>query len=242
MNDLTLLYATDNFLNEDTRKKVVNYLLEVTENKYPIISVSQKPIELGKNIVYGEKGKSKFNMYKQLHVGIQEVETKYVATIDDDTLYAPEHFLYRPPNDEVFAYETNCWFALPYWEYYWREHNIDKRGGMWGCISDTNLMRNNLNHRFNLYPTAESMGTFVNGRTLIWGEPGINDTSYGLPNMFTRFHSDKPSVIFIHGVSMGYNQFRKWHRRYGYPLPEDKAEIVEPFGNIKDLYKSYFNY
>jgi hypothetical protein len=240
MNDLTLLYVTDNVMEETTRKKVADYLLKVTENKYPIVSVSQKPIDLGKNILFEANKKSKFNVYKQIHIGVREVETKYVATIDDDTLYTPEHFLYRPP-DDLFAYETNCWFALPYWDYYWREHNPNKRSGTWGCISNTKLMQDNLDHRFKLYPTEESMGTLVNGRPLIWGEPGINDVSYGLPNKFTRFHSEKPCVIFIHGVSMGYNQFRKWHRRYGYPLPEDRTETVEPFGNIKDLYKEYFN-
>ena len=233
MSDLTLLYYTSNTIEEATRQKISDYLLEVTENKYPIISVSQKPINLGKNICVGDIGANKFNAYKQILIGAREVKTKYVACIDDDTLYSPDHFLYRPKEDDVFSYETNYWFAQPGKDYYWRVNDINKMGGMWGCISTAKVLRDNLTQRFNVYPT-------ISNKVVVWGEPGIKDEQYGMVSNHIKRSSKTPCAVFIHPASMGYNQFRKWHRRYGHPLPEDKIESLEQFGNIKDLFVKYF--
>lgn len=232
MSDLTILLKTANQLNEGTAQKIRDYLLEVTENKYPIISVSQKPIKFGKNICVGEIGVSKHNSYKQILIGVREVETKYVACIDDDVLYAPEHFLHRPP-DDTFSYEMNYWFAQPEKDYYWRVYDIEKRGGTWGLISNTKLLLDNLTQRFKIYPNPPS-------HSFVWGEPGINDRPYGMISKYERRWSKKPCVVFVHKISMGYNQLRKWHRRYGKPLPENKTESLEQFGNIKDLFANYF--
>ena len=235
MDDLTILYVTDNTIQETARQKIAAYLLSVADG-CPIVSVSQKPVDLGDNICLGEIGKSKFNEYMQILIGALQVRTKYIACVDDDVLYTPEHFEYRPAED-VFSYETNYWFALPGWEYYWREHDPERRGGMWGCIVPTELLISNLACRFEKYPTAERVD--ANPR-LVWGEPGIHDGFYGMPNRFERRFSEKSCLIFIHSKSMGYNQFRKFHRRYGYPLPEDRLESIEPFGKIGDVMDRYF--
>lgn len=236
MPDLTLLYYTDNTLYETARSRIAAHLCRVLGGRYPIISVSQKPIDLGRNLCIGAIGKSKYNMYVQVLAGAREVDTEWVACVDDDTLYTPGHFDYRPRKD-VFSYETNYWLALPGWDYYWRVHDRDKRGGMWGCICRTQLLVDNLSRRFQLYPTEEKMSA---AKMLSWGEPGVNDHPYGLDNKLERRYSDKPCLIFIHDKSMGYTQFRRFHRRYGYPLMEDRAESVEPFGKIGDVFKTYF--
>jgi len=233
MSDLSLLYCTDNVMPERTRKKIADYLLEVTGGRYPVVSVSQEPIRLGKNICVGDIGKSKFNMYKQVLTGAREVKTRYVACVDDDTLYSPEHFLHRP-DDDVFSYETNYWFAQPEKDYYWRVHDVSKRGGMWGCISSTKLLLDNLTQRFRVYPTPPPS-------PFLWGEPGINDRPYGMISKYVRHHSEKPCVVFVHKLSMGYTQLRRFHRRYGHPLPEDKTESLEQFGSIKDLWDKYWD-
>ena len=232
MNDLSLLYYTDNTIQESTRQKVADYLLKVTENKYPVVSVSQKPIDFGHNICLGEIGKSKFNLYKQVLIGALEVKTKYVACIDDDTLYSPEHFLYRPA-DDTFSYETNYWFAQSEKDYYWRVNDVNKRGGMWGCISNTKLLVENLTQRFKVYPSSSPT-------RILWGEPGISDGHYGISSKYERHWSEKPCAVFVHKVSMGYTQLRRYHRRYGHPLPEDKTESLDQFGNIKNLWNEYW--
>ena len=222
-NDISLLYYTDNTIQESIRQKIADYLLEVTENKYPIVSVSQKPIDLGHNICIGEIGKSKHNLYKQILTGVREVKTKYVALAEDDTLYSPEHFLYRP-EDDACSCNTNGWFAQPEKDFYWRVRNHETdAGGFWGAIARTEILLKDMEHYFKLNP-------------IFYGGDG---TSHFLSRAVKRSSKD-PCVTFIHEVSMGYNQFRKLHRRHGHPLPEDKVETLEQFGNIKDLWKEYW--
>lgn len=229
-NDLTLLYYTSNSLPEFVAQRIRKYIVEVTENKYPIISVSQKPIDFGQNICVGEIGKSKYNLYKQILIGAREVKTKYIACIEDDTLYSPDHFLFRPP-DNLFAYEINYWFAFPGRNYYWRVHDKKKLGGMWGNISNTKTLLNNLTKRFEIYLDHPKM---------LWGEPGIKDRATNFYSAYVQFSSKNPCVIFIHEASLGYKQFRIYHRKWGKPLPEDKTNSLEQFGEIKGLFEKYF--
>ena len=50
MNDLTLLYYTANKIPETFGQNVRNHLLSLFPEGIPIISVSHKPIDFGKNI------------------------------------------------------------------------------------------------------------------------------------------------------------------------------------------------
>ena len=104
-SDLTLLYYTSNRTNETFRDKILDQLQYAC--KAPIVSVSQKPMTLGMNICVGEIGASLQNIYKQVLAGLREVKTEYVALCEDDCLYVPEHFAYRP-KDKI-AYNLNRW-------------------------------------------------------------------------------------------------------------------------------------
>ena len=75
---------------------------------------------------------------------------------------------------------------------------------------------------------------------MIWGEPGIHDEHYPIRHGYERRNSADPCVVFIHPTSMGYTQFRRFHRRYGYPAPEDRRATIDPFGTVADLYAQYF--
>ena len=239
MADLTLLLATSNRIDKNTAKKIRDYVIEVTKNQYPIISVSQEPIDFGTNICVGDIGHSKYNEYKQILIGTREVKTKYVATIDDDALYSPEHFYSRPP-DGFFIYETNYWLAQDEKDHYWRVAEVGKRGGMWGCISTTQTMLKNLERRFKMFPQNPFLDDYVGPKPLWWGEPAIHDEEFGGNDDYIRVYSKNPCVIFIHSASMGYNQLRKFHRRYGFPKPENVTTTLEQFGTIEDLRNKYW--
>lgn len=231
MSDLTLLLATANVMPEKTAKKIRDYVIEVTENQYPIISVSQEPIDFGKNMCLGRIGVSKYNEFLQILLGAKQVQTKYVAVIDDDALYSPDHFKFRPP-DDVFAYEINYWFAQTGKDYYWRASDFNSRGGMWGCITTTSLLVHNLETRYKLYPDDKNLPPF-------WGEPGGHDKQFGMENRKMRFESATPSVVFVHADAMGYRQLSRFYRRYGQPTGENKVEFLEQFGSMEDLHKKY---
>ncbi len=79
-------------------------------NGHPIISVSQKPIELGDNICVGQIGRSYSSYYRQILAGALSAKTKWVATVEHDCLYTPEHFAFIPPDENIFWYNANCWY------------------------------------------------------------------------------------------------------------------------------------
>jgi len=212
MNDLTILYYTANTIPEITGQKVRDYLLKVTENQFPIISVSQKPLNFGQNICVGLIGRSKYNCYKQILIGVKEVKTKYVACAEDDTLYAMDHFAYRP-REGIFSYENNMWFAEE--NCFWRWENINNRSGMWGCIATTETLPN---------------------KFLFWGEPGYHDRLYGMQNRFAQFESENPTVVFRYRESMG--GFKGGRREVR--TPENITYNLESFGGINKLWRSYW--
>lgn len=105
----TIIYLTENRLEESIALKCREQLKKAAGNN-PIISVSQKPIDLGKNICVGDIGRSWLNLYKQQLVGLKAATTKYIAIAEHDVLYTEEHFNFQPPRDDVFYYNHNCWF------------------------------------------------------------------------------------------------------------------------------------
>ena len=106
----TIIYLTDNSLDEALALKCREILVrEAGDN--PIISVSQKPIELGTNICVGEIGRNWFSLYKQQLAGLHAAKTKFIAIAEHDCLYTNEHFSFDPLRDDTFYYNANCWLV-----------------------------------------------------------------------------------------------------------------------------------
>ncbi len=110
MSDLTVIYYSDNKLDWEIEKKCVEQLKKSAHN-HRIVSVTQKPMDIGDNICIGDIGSSWLNLYKQLQIGVEAATTKYIATAENDCLYTEEHFDFRPPKDDVFYYNENIWFV-----------------------------------------------------------------------------------------------------------------------------------
>jgi hypothetical protein len=105
-NDLTLLYIHAGKLPE---KWVKFHQEQLNKLPYPIIDL------------FDEEKISYQRIYDQLLIGCKQATTKYIATIEDDVLYPPEHFHFRPKDDE-FSYNQHRW-ALFTWgvpTYSWR--------------------------------------------------------------------------------------------------------------------------
>jgi len=101
---------TDNSLDEKIAQLCRDHLVVASQGK-PIISVSQKPLKLGTNLCMGDIGRSHLSMYSQILAGTELAKTKYVALVEHDVLYSPEHFEWIPPKDDVFFYNLNVWFV-----------------------------------------------------------------------------------------------------------------------------------
>lgn len=109
--DATIIYYTSNREDPEFEKRVIENLLQVSGG-LPIISVSQKPIELGKNICVGDVGTSGFNMFRQVQIACEEAKTPFVISAEADCLYPPDYFEFVPPKLDV-AYRDSNLYVMP---------------------------------------------------------------------------------------------------------------------------------
>jgi hypothetical protein len=115
----TILYYTSNREGENFEQRIRDNILKVSN--LPIVSVSQKPIDFGKNIVVGDHGVSGFNMFRQVQIGLKEVKTKFVISAEADCLYPPDYFEFVPPRVDVPYRDSNTW-VMPQWRaFFWNK-------------------------------------------------------------------------------------------------------------------------
>ena len=162
MNDISVVYYSANTIPDKFYQHTKDALLKAIGDT-PLISVSQKPMDLGKNICIGEIGQSVLNIYRQLLIGAKEATTKYIATAEDDTLYSESHFKYRP-TEGVFAYNENRWSIFT-----WSKPPIfsnKNRLTLNVMIAERDLLIEALEERFKKYPDESDP------RIKYWGEFG----------------------------------------------------------------------
>lgn len=103
----TIIYYTSNRENPTFERKIIDDMLSKTGN-IPIISISQKPMKLGKNICIGDVGNSYLNCRKQILMACKLAKTEYVIHTESDVLYPPEYFNFEPTGDNLYRY-FNVW-------------------------------------------------------------------------------------------------------------------------------------
>lgn len=106
----TIIFLTDNSLPEPLASRVKEILVKESGG-VPIVSVSQKPIDLGLNVCVGEIGRSWLSLYKQMYEGVKEAITPFVCIVEHDCLYSSEHLNWTPHTNDTFYYNHNCWFV-----------------------------------------------------------------------------------------------------------------------------------
>jgi len=108
----TILYYTSNMEDEGFEDRVRKTLLKNCGD-LPIISISQKPIDLGTNICVGDDiGVSGYNMFRQVLIGCKEATTEFIISAEADTLYPPEYFTFRPERNDV-CYRNSNLYVMP---------------------------------------------------------------------------------------------------------------------------------
>jgi len=100
-----IIYYTENRIREPIFSTVQKYILE---SSLPIVSVSLKPTDFGKNIVV-EGQRSYPTMVKQIVTALENSTTEYVFFCEDDVLYPKSHFDFNPTRDDIFYYNKNVW-------------------------------------------------------------------------------------------------------------------------------------
>jgi hypothetical protein len=226
MTDLTILFYTANVISDYFMDNIVNQLLKATAG-IPLISISQKPMSLGKNICVGDIGRSSYNIYKQVLIGAKVADTKYVATAEDDVLYPKERFDYRP-EEGVFAYDINKWSI-----YAWTQpptFSYRDRRTMTSLICSRDALIETLEERFAKYPDAN------NYPAPIWGEPGRFERALGVtPVKSTRYRAAVPSIVFSHMESLAFQSYLGRKKAHG----NVQTDKVEPWGTAEEVLKLY---
>jgi hypothetical protein len=227
MNDLTVVYYTANFANERFVNLTRERLLESIGN-LPLISVSQKPIQFGKNICVGDIGRSQVNIYKQVQIGTRAAGTKYIALCEDDCLYPPSHFTTMRPKDDEFAYNDNRWGL-----YTWTRPPIfsnKHRIVLSNCIAPKELILESLDERFKRYPDESKIPLhhFAEfGKYERWMNITIRKR--------VLFKSSEPTIMFSHPDALGYAGLGN-KKRHG----DEKVSELPFWGKAEDVLKKYW--
>jgi len=102
-----VVYYTDNSCAERIIQVVRNRLNVICKD-WDIVSVSQYPINFGRNFVLPLERSVK-SIYKQVVKGLQESKADIVFLCEHDVLYHSSHFDVVPPEKDVFYYDQNKW-------------------------------------------------------------------------------------------------------------------------------------
>jgi hypothetical protein len=222
--DLTIIFLTASEIKESFAKYQRKVLLEAVGD-YPIISVSRKPLKLGKNIIDdGERGVS--NIYRQMLRAAKIATTPYIAIAEDDTLYHENHFNFHRPPMDTFCYDQNR-FALFTWGepiYSWRNRKSNA-----SLIAPRELLIEALEERFKKWPDGTpSKLTGEVGRGRIERNLGISERKseekFGEVSLI-QFNHDNAS-----------EQRQTNHRKR---LGQIKAYDLYHWGHAKELRKHY---
>lgn len=100
-----IIYYTDNRLGEPIFSLVQSL---ISKASLPIVSVSLKPINFGKNIVLNLPP-GFITMLQQITRALETSSADCVFFCEHDVLYHPSHFDFTPQKDNIFYYNANVW-------------------------------------------------------------------------------------------------------------------------------------
>lgn len=223
--DITIIFLTANKVPKGWAAFHKEKLLEATGNT-PIITISKEPLDWGINVIQKEPyGIS--NVYWQLLRGAKMAKTKYIAVVEDDTLYPKEHFEFRPPLD-TFAYNRNK-FGLFTWgvpTFYWYDRFKNST-----LVAPRELTVEALEERFAKYPKGTPESAHFTG------ELGRNNIEKNLGVTLRK------SMWFTTGVSIvnldhefGIDHLGRTHRKAMGML---RAYEIPYWGRAEDIVKKF---
>ncbi len=233
MNDLTIIYYTANMNSDHFMANTQEYLLKAIGDT-PIVSVSFKPTVIGNNctnICIGVQKRSNYMIYHQVLLGARAAQTKYVAMAEDDMLYHPSHFDYRPADDNMFSYNINKWSIFSWVKppiFSYRERKL-----MNSLITTKSALVKTLEERYSKYPSLEETPPGL--LRMYWGEPGRFENHLGIfPVPAEEYKSEEPNIMFSTSEALGYTELgnRKAHS-------EIRADHVAPWGTAEEVLRIY---
>lgn len=193
---LSVVFYTANTAPIDFRIAILDNL-EKAIGDLMLITVSKKPMEFGDVNLVEDTPSSHFNIYRQALTGAKSATTKYIALCEDDQLYSPAHFNYRPRRTP-FAYNLGYWGI-----YTWQDppmYNYKGRKNLGNLICDRVAFIEAMEERFAKYPNPNP------NLKDIWAEPGKYERQLGVTIRESEdFYSQPPNVKFSHPTELSFN-------------------------------------
>lgn len=116
-----ILYVSSNQEVPEFEQRIRKNLVENCGD-IPIISVTQKPTDLGHNIVVGDDiGVSGFNMFRQVLIGMKASDADYVISAEADTVYPPDYFQFVPERLDVPYRNRNLYVMGQHRTYFYKK-------------------------------------------------------------------------------------------------------------------------
>lgn len=118
--ETTVIFYSSNKEHPDFEQRIIDNLKKSCGN-LPIISVTQKPTDLGKNIVVGDVGVSGYNMFRQVLIACKEANTKFVISAEADCVYPPDYFTFIPLREDICYRNSNLYVMGQYRDYFYKK-------------------------------------------------------------------------------------------------------------------------
>jgi len=244
--DKTILYITDSRLDPYLANVCRRWLVKNSAGM-PIVSVSQEPLDFGRNICVGNIGRSGANIDAQLLKGLDFVETTWVAIAEHDCLYSTEHMAWIPQDDQNFYYNDNNWLLQyrnplhPEWDGQFSYRSRRRVNSQLICSTDR--LRRAMSDKCRITSDPDWKARYTTGRI---AEPGCCSRhrtlilarrqpvrrlyqavlSYMDDYLAVDFKTHDPNVDIRHGDNYT-GQRRGSLRRFS----------LEPWGTMKDILK-----
>jgi len=108
-----ILYYTDSQLHESLARQVRKNLATVA-GPIPIVSVSQKPLDFGRNICVGDLPRCEQSMYRQIVAGAEAIAPMSIVYLaEHDVFYHASHFAKLPRDHRAFWFNQNRFYWAP---------------------------------------------------------------------------------------------------------------------------------
>lgn len=215
MTDLTVVYYSAMNLPVKFADSMRVNLGKVIGNT-PIIMITQSK----------EIPRFHIQIYRNALEGAKQAKTRYIALAEDDILYSPDHFNFRP-SDGKFGYNMCVWNIFT-----WTQpavFNYKGRRNLSGLICERDLFIEAMEERFAKWPNDAE--TPIRN----WSEPGKYEENLGVTVRQTElFYSETPNIAFTHETALGFLNLGKRKK-----MGEIKAIEIPYWGRAEEILKLY---
>lgn len=217
-SDISAIYYTAGVIHEKFADAVMQQLEKALVN-IPLIIIRQDPVT----------PRHQAQIYRNVLEGAKQADTKYVALCEDDVLYSPEHFKFRPKEGH-WGYNMNAWSIFTWGEPMFTQ-KVGGRRNLSQLICERQMLIDHLEERFRLWPDDSK----INIR--IFGEPGKYDNQLGTTSYPSEdFYTNPPNIVFSHQANL---QFEGLGTRKA--VGQIRATTIPFWGSskkIRDIYDS----